>query len=321
MNKYTDKLIRAIFSEYGGTLCSASSARDLSLGQNRIPLEIKKMLQEITEQIPICVISSKDYFFLKETRAFAKVISCMMGIEILTFTGNSIGDEEEHNQSIPPMRRRLMWNEKKEYDLFAQSNALKEIAERIQAEHDFRNIIVERKYTYDRRVLAGITVDWRYTNDWDYYKRALLHYSSSLVTNLFHQPVSLRLYLQKYDYHPFVDVYVVECNKGTAFDLVLSEIDTPAVINDNEKQNADYEEKRGSNIISSIRAEDVLYLGDSENDNPAFTKAGVSIGVCSHNRITPRLECQYTINFDRLARFLRLLKDNHLRFSEQQLVS
>ena len=83
MNKDKDKLIRAIFSDYDGTLCSASTAKDTSLGQNRIPLEIKKGLQEIAEQIPICIISSKDYFFLKETRAFAKVLSCMMGIETL----------------------------------------------------------------------------------------------------------------------------------------------------------------------------------------------------------------------------------------------
>jgi hypothetical protein len=70
MNEDKDKLIRAIFSDYDGTLCSASAARDTSLGQNRIPLEIKKVLQEIAEQIPVCIISSKDYFFLKETRAF-----------------------------------------------------------------------------------------------------------------------------------------------------------------------------------------------------------------------------------------------------------
>jgi hydroxymethylpyrimidine pyrophosphatase-like HAD family hydrolase len=319
MNNDKDKLIRAIFSDYDGTLCSASAARDMSLGQNRIPLEIKKVLQEIAEQIPICIISSKDYSFLKETRAFARVISCLMGIETLSFAGNSSGAEEEH-QSIPPIRRRLMWKEKKESDLFAQSNAIEEIAERIETEPDFRSIIVERKYTYDRRILSGITVDWRYSNDWDYYRRSVRHYISALITNLSHQPVPMHLYLHKYDFHPFVDVYVAECNKGIAFDLTLSEIST-AVVHNSEEQNNDDKNSRNNNGIRSIRAEDVLYLGDSENDNPAFRKAGVSIGVRSDSRINPKLECPHTINFDRLAKFLQKLKDNHLRFREEQLIN
>ncbi len=211
----------------------------MSLGQNRIPLEVKKVLQEIAEQIPVCIISSKDFFFLKETRAFAKVISCMLGIETLTFTGNSSssGAEEEH-QSIPPLRSRLVRREEeeKQSDLFAKANALEEIAETMETEPDFRNIIVERKYTYDRRILSGITVDWRHSNDWDYYKRCVLHYISTLVTNLSNQPVPSHLYVQKYDYHPFVDVYVIACNKGIAFDLTLSEIASTAVGYDSGEQ-------------------------------------------------------------------------------------
>ena len=118
---------------------------------------------------------------------------------------------------------------------------------------------------------------------------------------------------------PFVDVYIKECNKGTAFDLVLSEISSTAAYDIGEK-NEDYRENSSSSS-GSIRAEDVLYLGDSENDNHSFRKAGVSIGVRSDSRITPKLECQHIINFDRLARFLRQLKDSHLKFSEEQWIS
>ncbi|MFL6511704.1 MAG: hypothetical protein ACJ70X_02020 [Nitrososphaera sp.] len=317
------KPIRAIFSDYDGTLCSANAARDMSLGQNRIPLEVKKALQEISEQIPVCIISSKDYFFLKETRAFAKVLSCMMGIETLTFTGNTSSAEEEH-QSIPPVRRRLLWKEKKEADIFAQSNAIEQIAERIETEPDFGNIIVERKYTYDKRILSGITVDWRHSNDWDHYKRIVRHYISALITNLSHQPMPMHFYLHKYEFHPFVDVYVTECNKEIAFDLTLSEIasTTTAIVNDSREQNKDNKNNSSNNKgIRSIRAEDVLYLGDSENDNPAFRRAGMSLGVRSDSRIIPKLDCQHTINFDRLDRFLQKLKDNHFVFNKKTLVS
>lgn len=300
------KPIRAIFSDYDGTLCSASAARDTSLGQNRIPLEIREVLQQIAEQIPICIISSKDYLFLKETRAFAKVVSCLMGIETLSFASNAA------EQQSPLIRRKLLVEES---DLSAQSDALEEIAKSIESEPEFTSIIVERKYTSNKIILAGITVDWRYSDNWDYYKRGVRHLVSAAVTNISKPPVSIHLYLQKYNFHPFVDVYVIECNKGTAFDLVLSEI---SAAHDTEKENEVDDRKNSS---TKIRAEDVLYLGDSENDNPAFRKAGVSIGVRSDNRIIPELECQHLIKLDRLARFLCQLKDNHLRFNEEELIS
>jgi trehalose-6-phosphatase len=300
------KPIRAIFSDYDGTLCSASAARDTSLGQNRIPLEIREVLQQIAEQIPICIISSKDYLFLKETRAFAKVVSCLMGIETLSFASNAA------EQQSPLIGRKLLVEES---DLSAQSDALEEIAKSIESEPEFTSIIVERKYTSNKIILAGITVDWRYSDNWDYYKRGVRHLVSAAVTNISKPPVSIHLYLQKYNFHPFVDVYVIECNKGTAFDLVLSEI---SAAHDTEKENEVDDRKNSS---TKIRAEDVLYLGDSENDNPAFRKAGVSIGVRSDNRIIPELECQHLIKLDRLARFLCQLKDNHLRFNEEELIS
>ena len=321
MKKNNDIEIRAIFSDYDGTLCSASAARDTSLGQNRIPLEIKKVLQEIAEQIPVCIISSKDYFFLKETRAFAKVISCLMGIETLIFPSDTDAATtvDQEQQQSPPIRRKLLVDKEEELDLITRSCVLEDIAKSIESEPDFRSVLVERKYTSDRRILAGLTVDWRYSDNWDYYKKGVRHFISALVTNLSKPPVPIHLYVQKYDFHPFVDVYIKECNKGTAFDLVLSEISSTAAYDIGEK-NEDYRENSSSSS-GSIRAEDVLYLGDSENDNHSFRKAGVSIGVRSDSRITPKLECQHIINFDRLARFLRQLKDSHLKFSEEQLIS
>jgi hypothetical protein len=37
----------------------------------------------------------------------------------------------------------------------------------------------------------------------------------------------------------------------------------------------------------------IMYLGDSENDNPAFRKADVSVGVKSDKRLNPILDCKY----------------------------
>lgn len=63
--------------------------------------------------------------------------------------------------------------------------------------------------------------------------------------------------------------------------------------------------------ISDIKG-NIIYLGDSENDNPAFRKADISIGVNSDNRLNPTLDCTYTIKFENLSIFLRRLVDNDL---------
>lgn len=200
-----NKLIRAIFSDYDGTLCSASAARDSGIGQSRIPPEIRETLQQISQQILICIITSKDYFFVKETRSFARVISCLMGIETLSFASY---DEQS------PFRRNLLVEES---ELSTSSYALEEIANNVESDDDFRSVLVQKKYTSDRRILAGITVDWSHTENWDYYKKGVQHFVSAVVTNLSRPPQPVDLYLQKYDFHPFVDLYATQCSKDTGF--------------------------------------------------------------------------------------------------------
>ena len=78
------------------------------------------------------------------------------------------------------------------------------------------------------------------------------------------------LFIQEYSTHPFIDVYVTKLNKGDAFDFVVSKL----------FEKSDYHGK-------------IIYLGDSENDNPAFRKSDISIGVNSDNRLNPDLDCTY----------------------------
>lgn len=58
-----------------------------------------------------------------------------------------------------------------------------------------------------------------------------------------------------------------------------------------------------------------MYLGDSENDNPAFRKADISIGIRSHERLNPNLDCRYTVFFDKLAGLLEKLRNDNFVFS------
>jgi hypothetical protein len=104
-----------------------------------------------------------------------------------------------------------------------------------------------------------------------------------------------RPFIQIYSSHPFLDVYGVECNKGIAFDNILSHLE---------------ERVGGVNI---------MYLGDSENDNPAFRKSDISIGIRSDIRLNPILDCKYMLNFSQLPLFLSSLIGHDLIFSDDLL--
>jgi phosphoserine phosphatase len=74
-------------------------------------------------------------------------------------------------------------------------------------------------------------------------------------------------------------------------------------------------------IISMIttskkRQLNIIYLGDSENDNPAFRKATVPIGIQSDSRLKPNLDCSYYLHISKLSIFLKSLISNNLEFSQ-----
>jgi hypothetical protein len=53
---------------------------------NTIPSELEKELWNLSYDIPICIISSKDHYFLKDKAKFSKILSCILGIEIINKT-------------------------------------------------------------------------------------------------------------------------------------------------------------------------------------------------------------------------------------------
>jgi hypothetical protein len=180
---------------------------------------------------------------------------------------------------------------------------LSKLAERIELE--FRtNVIVERKFTSDRQLLAGITIDYRHLKDWRLYKNSLEPSLNQIIHR--YRSFSLEplfdLFVQTYRSHPFLDVYALYCDKGMAFDLVTHDI-----------INID-------TIEEGAKVEGILYLGDSENDNPAFNKASVSVVITSDKRLTPKLDCQYLIEFKNLCDFLKNLVKYKFEFSEDLLV-
>lgn len=298
--------INAIFSDYDGTLSPTDTLRSKAYS---MPEQLEGVLWEISQSIPICIISSKDYHFLHPRTGFARILSCIMGIEIINHrihkeASRQIHEKNNYNHSPNCIRERhILPNTQK--ILQTNSDLLSKLAERIELE--FRpNVIVERKFTSDRQLLAGLTIDYRHLKDWRLYKNTLEPSLNQIIhryRSFSLEPPLFDLFVQTYRSHPFLDVYALYCDKGMAFDLVkhdIINIDT---------------------IEEGAKVEGILYLGDSENDNSAFSKASVSVGVTSDKRLTPKLDCQYLIEFNNLYDFLKNLVKSKFMFSEDLLVN
>jgi hydroxymethylpyrimidine pyrophosphatase-like HAD family hydrolase len=303
--------IAAILSDYDGTLCPTDSVRSKA---DRIPKELEQILWDISQKIPVCIISSKDYHFLHPKTKFARILSCIMGIETISLKIHKKVSEETEGGKVGSSRNNikrecsnisycieechLFPNSRK--ILQTNSSFLSRLAEDIGLEFK-HNVVVERKYTADRQFLAGITVDYRHLKDWRSYKNKLEPSLKEMIrkrqSSSSEEMPDLRL--MTYSFHPFLDVYALYSDKGIAFDLVSSQI-----------LNIRREGGEGGSV------EGILYLGDSENDNPAFERADISIGVRSDKRLKPKLNCKYSISFNRLVIFLQQLLDNHFVFSE-----
>ena len=61
--------IGAILSDYDGTLCPTASVNTKA---GTIPEKLEEVLWSISRQIPVCIISSKDYHFLHPRTKFAE---------------------------------------------------------------------------------------------------------------------------------------------------------------------------------------------------------------------------------------------------------
>jgi hydroxymethylpyrimidine pyrophosphatase-like HAD family hydrolase len=90
-----------------------------------------------------------------------------------------------------------------------------------------------------------------------------------------------------YGCQPFFDVYPLLVDKGRALEEMLRELKS----------------KKG-----------VLYMGDSEADNPAFEVSDVSVGVIHKETCPEKLACDYLVKFEDVSSFLDMILANHFLF-------
>ncbi|MFZ0343955.1 MAG: HAD-IIB family hydrolase [Nitrososphaeraceae archaeon] len=282
--------ITTVLSDYDGTLCSTASIRTRD---SKIPKMLEEMLWSISEKLPTCIISSKDFAFLHERTKFAHILACVLGTEIISHKYHN--DNKISGTNCITLRHLIASHQL----LTDNSRLLRNVREILKNQKD---ITLEEKYTSDKEILIGLTIDYRHLENWQSFKdntepilreTVQRNVSANLGRNLSSRDLP---FIQMYSSHPFLDIYGIKCDKGLAFDNILSQLD-----------------RKKAEIKS------VMYLGDSENDNPAFEKAGVSIGVRSDERLNPKLNCKYTINFNDLPAFLNRLYENNFVFSESLL--
>jgi HAD superfamily hydrolase (TIGR01484 family) len=279
--------ISALISDYDGTLCPTSS---LSFS-NSVPEDLHTILMDISKFIPVCIVSSKDFHFLDSCVNFAVIISSIMGIETFLLPKDP---HLQHEESADPIELQngirdshvLRYHVKQKEKLRENSSMIDDLSSVLSEK--FHEIKILPKYTYKEKILAGVSFDYRHLIKWENYK---LNIEPRIIDKIYeyikkNSPLTNTWHIQTYLTHPFLDIYSIPCNKGN----VVTEI--RKILNLNSNKN-------------------ILYLGDSENDNPAFKKADLSINIKSDERINTKLNSHYSLEFNQLSYFLiKLYREN-----------
>jgi hypothetical protein len=151
--------IAAILSDYDGTLCPTGSLRTQN---NTIPEELWNILWSLSEKIPACIVSSKDFVFLHERTKFAHILACVLGIETVVHNSH-YGNDKINNFDCITMRHLIASSQ----SLFDNSKFLYNVLKILQ---NYKDIIIEEKYTSNKEILIGLTIDYRHLENWQSFK-------------------------------------------------------------------------------------------------------------------------------------------------------
>jgi HAD superfamily hydrolase (TIGR01484 family) len=141
------------------------------------------------------------------------------------------------------------------------------------------NVSIERKETENGDIVA-FCIDWRLARDWPEAQRKIGPILASCTEQ--------GLYVVESGISPFANVFPMKVSKGDAFVRLRKEM----------------------GVTGSV-----IYLGDSEADNPAFQAADISIGI-KHRRTVPELQSKYVLEFFELDGFLSNLIDEDFEFQD-----
>jgi trehalose-phosphatase len=172
-------LVKALFLDYDGTISPLNVPRSESI----VPSENMAILNQISQQIPVAVITTKNLSFVAKRTPFAQAWSGLGGLEMKI--GNVVTRASCLTKKRPYLTAAL------EYAKGLSNN----------------DLTIEEKRDFEGATVA-FSVDWRQAkNRRDAKERALkiISYCETL-------PVSIT----KYERQPFFDVFPCSVNKGKA---------------------------------------------------------------------------------------------------------
>jgi len=293
--------ISAIVSDYDGTLCPTSSI----YSNNHIPQDLHNIFLDISNLIPVCIITSKEFSFIEPNIDFAKIISCLLGVETFIFPQKRYNQDlykfQEQNRTYLRSDFKNMTRKDdiikyflKQNDMIVKNSVLLEKLSLLISEN-FNGIKIFKKYTHQDKQLVGFSIDYRHLLNWENFKSLvepriidkIVEYQEKYI------PRSDNFFIQSYLTHPFLDIYSFYINKGE----ILSDIRS----------------------LLQLTNEKILYLGDSENDNPAFRIADLSVNIKSDQRIETKLESDYSLDFNELGNFLIKLRKENFNFNSMSI--
>jgi len=250
-NKDFKMTVNCLVLDYDGTISPLSRSRSKS----GVPVETQAVLQEISEFIPIAIVTTKDLSFVEARTPFACAWSAVGGLE--RKVGGII-------QKRPGYEHKLR-------NIFVA-------IEYAKSHLNLAGVEIEEKRDMNRRSIA-FCLDWRQAKD-----SVAAMKEADAVANYCK---SLDLKLVKNEGQPFLDLYPMSIDKGTALRELLKELRL----------------KKG-----------ILYMGDSEADNFAFAVADVGVGVVHMENCGQGLVCNYLVKFEDVSAFLRRLLENRFFF-------
>lgn len=165
--------INALFTDYDGTIAPSDVNRDNS----QLPSKILKNLTVLASLIPVAIITSKDYTFIRPRTQFACAWACCSGLEITLANGNTFAT-------------------KKLFDLAPLMTEVRKILT--------EKVFIEEKKSVDDK-LIGICIDWASTGMSDKSKNDLMALIRRKGAFIDYSPN-----------YPYLDIYAAEQDKGVA---------------------------------------------------------------------------------------------------------
>jgi hydroxymethylpyrimidine pyrophosphatase-like HAD family hydrolase len=236
--------VAVLMVDYDGTIAPIGVHRD----ESRIFRRVEVQLRRIVKQVPVCIVTAKDFSFIRPRSGFASGWACVSGLDVRAAGGGHI-----------------------------TSSKLSGLGAALDLARSFERMgsYTELKHGPQGELLA-VAIDWT----------GVPNLGPSVVRKLRSLARSGAVVTHDRD-ATFADIYAAQPDKGKATKLLKNLLEIEG---------------------------NLMFIGDSAQDNAAFQRAEISIGLV-HGQPMNELRCKYTVEKDRLAEFLRSLSDRTMDFA------